>query len=121
MLAVSAFFELLIYDLLVACGGFPVVRKAVLRTRCPVRKHSPATEEVVNAVDVASCFYFRPVRCLHRSFAAVRLLRRGGIAADLVIATRPVPFLSHAWVEVGNEIVNDLPGYKRKLSVIERI
>src|SRR5262249_52478656 len=108
MLSVSGFFVFFIFYFLVSFGGFPLIRYAVLKTQCLARKQSSVTEEVINAVDAASCFYFRPVRCLHRSFAAVRLLRRRGIAADLVIATRPVPFLSHAWVEVQNEIVNDL-------------
>ena len=34
--------------------------------------------------------------------------RRNGIAAQLVIGCRPLPFESHAWVEVDGRVVNDL-------------
>jgi len=44
-----------------------------------------------------------------------------GVEAELIIATRPIPFLSHAWVEVNGDIVNDRKGYQRKLLVMERI
>jgi len=51
-------------------------------------------------VSLAACFYWKPVRCLQRSVAAMRLLRKCGIDGRLVIGYRPSPFFSHAWVEV---------------------
>jgi Transglutaminase-like superfamily len=121
-LVLRAFKELILYDLLTALGGFKRARACVLRTTRKEREAPPETvKRVADAVDIASVFYYKRVMCLHRSFAAVRLMRKSGVKADLIIGSRPLPFLSHAWVEVGNQIVNDKPGYKRKLQVMERI
>lgn len=117
-----AFKELIFYDILTKLGGFKWVRAQVLRTTRKEQEAPPGkVKEIVDAVDVASVFYYKRVMCLHRSFAAVRLMRKSGVKAELIIASRPLPFLSHAWVEVDNQIVNDKPGYKRKLQVLEKI
>src|SRR5580704_11109909 len=122
LLVLRAFKELIFYDLLTKLGGFKRARAYVLHTTCKEREApSETVKRVVEAVDIASVFYYKRVMCLHRSFAAVRLMRKSGIKAELIIASRPLPFLSHAWVEVDNQIVNDKPGYKRKLQVLERI
>lgn len=122
LLVLRAFKELILYDLLTKLGGFKQARAYVLRTTRKEREAPAATvNQVVDAVDIASVFYFKRVMCMHRSFAAVRLMRKSGVKADLIIASRPLPFLSHAWVEVDNQIVNDKQGYKRKLQVLERI
>jgi hypothetical protein len=122
ILVLRAFKELIFYDLLIKLGGFKRARAYVLQTHCKEREAPPETvKRVVDAVDIASVFYYKRVMCLHRSFAAVRLIRKSGVKADLIIASRPLPFMSHAWVEVDSRIVNDKPGYKRKLQVLERI
>lgn len=122
LLVIRAFKELMLYEILAMLGGFKRVRNHV---QCTGRKQAEAPPEtvrrVVDAVDIASVFYYKRVMCLHRSFAAVRILRRKGVDAKLIIGTRPLPFMSHAWVEVDNQIVNDKPGYKRKLHILERI
>lgn len=121
-LVLRAFADLVLYDILVVLGGFPRIRSLVKKTRA---KNKPTNNETIkricNAVDIASCFYLKQVRCMHRSFVAVRLLRKAGVKADLVIASRPVPFVSHAWVEVNEHVVNDKQGYKRRLTEMERI
>jgi transglutaminase superfamily protein len=48
----------------------------------------------------------------------VRLLRARGVVARLLIGYRPVPFLSHAWVEVEGRVVNDSPAYRKRLHVL---
>jgi hypothetical protein len=122
MLVLRAFKELIFYEIVTKLGGFKRVRAYVQRTTRKELDAPPETvKRVVDAVDIASVFYYKRVMCLHRSFAAVRMLRRSGVKADLIIASRPLPFLSHAWVEVDNQIVNDKPGYKRKLQVLERM
>jgi hypothetical protein len=122
LLVLRAFKELICYDILVKMGGFKRVRVYVQKTSRKELDAPPETvKEVVEAVDIAGVFYYKRVMCLHRSFAAVRLLRKSGVRAELIIASRPLPFLSHAWVEVDSQIVNDKPGYKRKLQVMERI
>ena len=122
LLVLRAFKELILYEILIKFGGFPRVRRYVLKTKRSNRTlSSNIVKNVVDAVDIAGCFYVREVKCLHRSFAATRILRKMGVGAELIIATRPLPFMSHAWVEVDNEIVNDKPGYKRKLLVMDRM
>lgn len=58
------------------------------------------------------------VTCLTRSLTAQYLLRRRGIRAELRIGVRPnddpvvsgraEPMLFHAWVEVGDVVINDV-------------
>jgi hypothetical protein len=52
---------------------------------------------------------------------ATWLLRRQGIAAELVIGYRPLPFESHAWVEVDGRVVNDRSQYQRAFTVLHRL
>ena len=75
---------------------------------------------VVEAVDVASVLYFKPVRCLQRSAATVLLLRSCGTAAELVIGVQRWPLRAHAWVEVGGTAVNDRAHVAKTFAVIER-
>ena len=75
-------------------------------------------QAVCHAVLLATCLHWKPVLCLQRSVCAVRLLRKYGIAAKLVIGYRPAPFFSHAWVEVNGRVVNSSPAYKRRLRVL---
>ena len=67
---------------------------------------------------LASCLYWKPVRCLQRSLCTARLLRIHGVAAQLVIGYRAMPFLSHAWVESDGRVVNDSPVYRQRLRVL---
>ena len=69
---------------------------------------------ISRSLDLACVFYPRPVLCLERSIATTLLLRRHGIAAELVLGARMLPFKSHAWVEVGGVPVNDKP-YMREI------
>jgi hypothetical protein len=48
------------------------------------------------------------------------MLRRHGRSASLVIGYRPVPFESHAWVELDGLVVNDRPQYQKYFRVLER-
>src|ERR1041384_5341892 len=63
----------------------------------------------------STCFYWKPVLCLQRAVCTVRLLRRHGIFARLVIGYRPSPFFSHAWVEVDGRVVYGSPAYQKRL------
>jgi hypothetical protein len=70
---------------------------------------------ICDAVLLATCFYWKPVLCLQRAVCTVRLLRRYGIHARLVIGYRPSPFFSHAWVEVDGRVVYGSPAYQKRL------
>lgn len=53
-------------------------------------------------------------RCLLESLAIWWLLRRRGIAADLVLGVRTImgPFEAHAWVEYKGRPLNDIPSVR---------
>jgi hypothetical protein len=118
-LVVRALFELARFDLVYARRGFAGVHRPLTRHRTGVTPFdSSVTSAVCAAIATASCFYWKPVLCLQRSVCTVRLLRRYGAPARLVIGYRPVPFLSHAWVEVDGRVVNDSPAYQQRLRVL---
>jgi hypothetical protein len=71
-------------------------------------------------MDIACAFYPKKVLCLQRSAATVLLLRRHGIAAELVIGAQILPFRSHAWAEVDKCPVGDKPYVSRMYQELER-
>jgi len=73
---------------------------------------------ICDAVVLAACLYWKPVLCLQRSVSTVRLLRKHGVIARLVIGYRTAPFFSHAWAEVDGHIVTDSPTYQQRLQVL---
>lgn len=89
----------------------------------PVRHvsgHRLESTVISRAIDLACVFYYKRVLCLQRSAALAVLLRRHGQRAELVIGAQLVPFHSHAWVEVGNQVVNDKPYIGATFQVLER-
>jgi hypothetical protein len=79
------------------------------------------SDDVVWAVEEACVWYVKPAACLQRSAIATWLLRLEGFHAELVIGFRPVPFESHAWVEVDGQVVNDRPQYQKVFTILERL
>ena len=118
VLVARAWCELARFDLLRALptGSTLHLREVAVRGR-----KAPAAERirtVCNSVATATCLYWKPVMCLQRSVCTARLLRGRGVPARLVIGYRPDPFLSHAWVEVDDRVVNDSPIYRQRLFVL---
>jgi Transglutaminase-like superfamily len=115
----QALWELVRYDLMNVTLGFERICRQVATQPVASKQFSRQTESLVcDAVSLAACFYYKPVRCLQRSVAATRLLKKTGIKSSLVIGYRPSPFLSHAWVEVDGRVVNDSPVFKERLHVL---
>jgi len=77
-------------------------------------------EQLSRAMDIACVFYFKPILCLQRSAATVLLMRRYGWKAEMVLGAQLLPFLSHAWVEIGGIVVNDKPYVTETFQVLER-
>ena len=120
LLVAHAWIGLVLFDL-ARLAGFARIH-AWLRRRHPSRRRSRyATEDVVWSVDEACVWYVKRAACLQRSVVATWLLRRHGIAAEMVIGCRPLPFESHAWVEVDGRVVNDRPQYQRAFRVLDRV
>jgi hypothetical protein len=80
-----------------------------------------APADIVWAVDEACVWYVKRAACLQRSVIATWLLRRHGFPAELVIGCRPLPFESHAWVELYGHVVNDRPQYQKFFTVLDRL
>jgi hypothetical protein len=122
LLYARVLWELIRYDLLLACRGLQGVRPRQNR-RAPAAGAGEAEMEsaVVEAVRSVAPFYWKPIRCLERSIVTARLMRQHGVLAEVVIGYRAAPFFSHAWVEVAGRVANDSPMYQRRLQVLERL
>ncbi len=77
-------------------------------------------EELCRAMDFACVLYPKQVLCLQRSAATTLLLRRRGIAAEMVIGAQLLPFKSHAWVESKGAVVNDKPYVREIYRILDR-
>ncbi|WP_350019324.1 lasso peptide biosynthesis B2 protein (plasmid) [Rhizobium sp. ZPR4] len=73
---------------------------------------------LMRALNSAFAFDRTRNQCLAYSYSLVWMARRQGIPASLVIGVRTKPFFSHAWVEYGNEVINDDEKLREKLSTI---
>jgi hypothetical protein len=83
-------------------------------------KGDETNEQLCHAMDLACVFYFKRVQCLQRSAATTVLLRRHGWKAEFVIGAQLLPFMSHAWVEIEDRVVNDKPYIPEIFQVLER-
>jgi hypothetical protein len=121
-LIARALCELVRYDLVGTLFGFRRVHRELNRLGvAAVSAHAETEAAICDAVEWATLFYWKPVRCLQRSIATVRALRRHGVAAQCVIGYRAQPFFGHAWVEVNGRVVNDSPAYQETLQILDRL
>ena len=115
-LVLEALYEIVRYEVVLSLRGsgriLSELRSEFTSTR-PVA--DGAEKSICDAVLFATCFYLKPVLCLQRAVCTVRLLRKHGIHARLVIGYRPSPFFSHAWVEVDGRVVYGSPAYQQRL------
>ena len=115
-LVFRAFYELVRYEVVLSLLGSGRILSQLKRQPVSARTVSAEMEKAIcDAVLLATCFYWKPVLCLQRAVCTVRLLRRYGIHAGLVIGYRPSPFFSHAWVEVDGRVVYGSPAYQKRL------
>jgi Transglutaminase-like superfamily len=121
MLVIHAYRELLRFEFYLARGDFEALYRKV-RT-CPIRRAAyrvDSLRDVCHAIDLASIWYWKRILCLQRSAATACLLRKSGIAAELVIGVRKVPFRAHAWVEADGDVLNEKPYMSEKYTVLDR-
>ena|ERR1035438_3455438 len=119
----AAYAMLIVTQLLLAFGGFGALYRFVRNLpvrRGGLRRWDEEMARVMAAVDGAAHSYFRRVRCLQHSAAAVCLLRLRRVPASLVIGVRTRPFLAHAWVEVGDALEAGVKD-KSRFAIIDRI
>lgn len=120
-LVIRALCELARFDVDHAVRGFAGVHRRLVMDSASASATGAKEAVICDALVLATCLYWKPVLCLQRSVCAVRLLRRYGLAAHLVIGYRPVPFVAHAWVEVDGRVVNDSPAYRERLRILYTI
>ncbi|MGO9677989.1 MAG: lasso peptide biosynthesis B2 protein [Candidatus Sulfotelmatobacter sp.] len=118
-LALRALCEITRYEVIVSLRGIGCILRQLRKQHVSVK---PCTEEleraICDAVLLATCLYWKPVLCLQRSVCTVRLLRKYGVDARLVIGYRASPFFSHAWVEVNGRVVYGSAAYQQRLQTL---
>jgi hypothetical protein len=120
LLVAQAFWELLRYDLVYAVFGFRGVHRSLSRKRVNKWRHRNDFEAMSRrAMSYATSFYWKQVLCLQRSVAVARVLRCHGLNARVAIGYRPLPFLSHAWVEIEGRVVNDSQALRQRLQLLD--
>lgn len=119
-LILQAYAGLIAHDLFMSRHDFASLHQRV--KAIPVRRvtaDSSVTEAVASALDIACCFYPKQALCLQRSAVLVKMLRRHGIPARMVIGAQKLPFKAHAWVEVDGEVVHDRLALREKFLRLE--
>ena len=115
-LVFRALYEIARYEVVLSLLGSGCILSQLKRQSVRTRTATAELEKAISdAVLLATCFYWKPVLCLQRAVCTVRLLRRHGIYARLVIGYRPSPFFSHAWVEVDGRVVYGSAAYQTRL------
>ena len=115
-LVFRALYEIVRYEVVLALLGSGRILSQLRRQSISTQPNCAELEKTIcDAVLLATCFYWKPVLCLQRAVCTVRLLRRHGIHARLVIGYRPSPFFSHAWVEVDGRVVYGSVAHQKRL------
>ena len=110
-----ALYEIVRYEVVLSLLGSGRILSQLRGQSIATKAGAEFEKKICDAVLLATCFYWKPVLCLQRAVCTVRLLRRHGIHAHLVIGYRPSPFFSHAWVEVDGRVVYGSPAYQKRL------
>jgi len=119
-LVVRALYELVRYEMALSLRGSGRILEQLRRQSIATRA-GDHEQTICDAVLLATCFYFKPVLCLQRAVCTVRLLRKYGIRARLVIGYRPSPFFSHAWVEVDGRVVYGSSAYQKRMILLHAV
>ena len=120
-LVLRAYYHLIQFDLYLARGNFKVLYEKVRAYPCERGMHRVITvEQICAAVDLACIWYWKEVLCLQRSAATACLLKSYGVPAQLILGAQQMPFKAHAWVVVGEQVVNDKPYVSEMFAVLDR-
>jgi hypothetical protein len=78
-----------------------------------------STAVVTESFNIACAFYPKQALCLQRSAVLVKMLRRRGLPARLMIGAQKLPFKAHAWVQVYDVIIDDRLASSETFMVLE--
>jgi len=117
---VEAYVQLLAYDLFMWRHDLAALHHQI--KTFPTRETSPkpvSAELVTASFNVASAFYPKQALCLQRSAVLVKMLRRRGVRARLMIGAQKLPFRAHAWVQVDGVVIDDRLASSETFMVLE--
>lgn len=101
--------------------GFARMQALLRRLPRPSRRRDLATARTLAAtVNRAAELQPGRAKCLERSAAALVLLRLLGWPVEMVIGVQPLPFVAHAWVELGGRVLNDRQAVRNTYLALER-
>jgi hypothetical protein len=121
MLFFRALFVLFFYDALSSVCSFEIVYSKVKRWKVARRTvHSDTIDRVCSAVNYACICYPKQVLCLQRAFVSTYLLRKNGVAAQMVLGAQKIPFKAHAWVEIDGRAINERSNVQATYAVWDR-
>lgn len=121
MLFFRAIFALLAYDFLSTLCRFETIYSSVKRWKVARRPGNQDTiDQVCDAVNYACIWYPKQALCLQRSFVTTYLLRKNGVAAQMVLGAQKLPFKAHAWVEVDGRAINERSNVQATYTVWDR-
>lgn len=104
----EALFMLFAYDTLSSLYPFLTIYSKVKGWKTNSKTGgSGVVDRVCRAVNYACIWYPKQALCLQRSFVTTYLLRKHGIAAQMVLGAQKLPFKAHAWVEVDGLAINE--------------
>lgn len=116
--AVSAFLGLATIDFLLKLVSFRALYNLVkswpVSDKCADLE---VVQQITDGVTRAITWYPRQAMCLQRSALMTCLLRSSGVHAQMIIGCQKFPFLTHAWVEVDGEVIND----ERRVQEIHKV
>ena len=112
------------FDLIARVRGFGGIYGAI-RNCLLEKRDSPVDEELVTEIHSSlqrACGYYpKTAACLQRSAVLAWMLRKRGIAAEVVIGVMKFPFKSHAWVELDGKVLNDGQRIREVYTTLDRI
>ena len=118
----QALFMLLAYDILSALCRFQTIYSMVKGWKVAAARLTDADiiDRVCTAVNYACIWYPKQALCLQRSFVTTYLLRKHGVAAQMVLGAQKLPFKAHAWVEVDGQAINERSNVQATYAVWDR-
>ncbi len=112
---------LIAFDVLYRVGMKWIWRTLQPRTGHELPASTAHVAALASALDCASAFYVKPVKCLQRAVAATWYLRARGYACLLVVGAHVARKEGHAWVEVGGEVLGDPRRLRRFFRPLARV
>jgi len=121
ILFLRALFALFAYDILSAVSPFKTIYTVAKRWPVARKRYDDGiVDRICTAVNYACIWYPKPALCLQRSFVTSYLLRRHGVAADMVLGAQKIPFKAHAWVEVDGTPINERSNVQATYTIWDR-